>query len=138
MRLTASLTVAGVVAAALAAVAAPGAAAAAPLDPFGPEGLDLHRAWTITQGAPSSVIGYVEGGVNWHLGNSRRLAEASYLNVRELPRPRPDGVEAASHDVTGDGVDHRRRLRRRPAGPRRQRQRLHGPGGPHRRLPRRP
>jgi hypothetical protein len=104
VRLTAPMTVMGLLAGGVVALAAPGAAAAAPLDPRGPEGLDLHRAWTITQGAPSSVIGYVEGGVNWHLPNSRRIAERSFLNVRELPRPRPGGTAAAAYDVTGDGA----------------------------------
>jgi hypothetical protein len=103
VRLTAPMTVVGLLVGTLTALAAPEAAAAS-LDPRGPEGLDLHRAWTITQGAPSSVIGYVEGGVNWHLPNSRRIAEHSFVNVRELPLPRPGGTQAARYDADGDGA----------------------------------
>jgi hypothetical protein len=69
--------------------AAPDAAAATTIDPRGPEGLDLTRAFTLTEGAPTSVIGYVEGGVNWHDDSAARLAPRTAVNWRETPVPCP-------------------------------------------------
>ena len=92
------------------AVQAVAAEPAADLDRNGPAGLDLTRAWTLTRGAPTSVIGYVEGGINWHLPSAQHLSDHSYLNWRELPVPcatacpRVDPGNLQDVDTNHDGV----------------------------------
>ena len=88
-RIPVALTTVALLVAALVAPAGVGsqARAATTIDPDGPGGLDLTRAFTLTQGAPSSVIGYVEGGINWHTSSSARLADKVAINWREVPEP---------------------------------------------------
>src|SRR5213078_2169366 len=53
------------------------------------------------------VIAYIEGGINWHHGDARELADKVYLNRGELPPPLCDRSPCAnpgSYDANGDGV----------------------------------
>ena len=79
---------------------------------------------------PSTVIAYIEGGINWHNGDAAELRNRVYLNAGELPPPTtPDGAARPE----------RRRLRRLAghADPGRQQQRRRRSRGHHRPLLRR-
>jgi hypothetical protein len=51
-------------------------------------------------------VAYVEAGVNWHDATARQeLADRTYLNTGELPKPeKADGSACTSYDCNGDGV----------------------------------
>ncbi|SOD70338.1 hypothetical protein SAMN05892883_0057 [Jatrophihabitans sp. GAS493] len=80
--LVAALTVTGT-----AVLAGTGAAAAAALDPLGPQGMNLTQAFTVTKGSASTVIAYVEGGINWQLPEASGLVDHIYINALETPVP---------------------------------------------------
>jgi hypothetical protein len=62
-------------------------------DPENAAGMSVDTAWKdFTTGDPSTVIAYVEGGINWHNGDAAELRNRVYLNPKELPTPSdPDG-----------------------------------------------
>jgi hypothetical protein len=100
---------AGVAATLLAAALAgpaPAANAAPTLDPNGPQGMDLTGAFTLSQGAPSSVIAYVEGGINWHGSDVATLAAHGYVNWHEVPVPCPPGGAACVTRFSADPADY--------------------------------
>ena len=77
-------------------------------DPENAAGMSVDRAWRdYTTGDPSTVIAYVEGGINWHNGDAQELRNRVYLNPRELPDPtNPDGQPGLNADdyAVYDGV----------------------------------
>jgi hypothetical protein len=82
-------------------------------DPEGAAGMSVDTAWKdFTTGDPSTVIAYVEGGINWHNGDANELRDRVYLNAGELPPPTTpvdDGVLNAddysdTNDYNGNGV----------------------------------
>src|SRR5438128_4063707 len=81
------------------------------MDPESASGMSVSTAWrdfgTRAIGAPDVVIVYVEGGINWHHGDARELADKVFLNRGELPPPLCDRSPCAnpgSYDANGDGV----------------------------------
>ena len=51
---------------------------------LGPTGMNVDQAFsTYTEGDPNVLIAYVEGGINWHLGEAASLADRG---LRELAR----------------------------------------------------
>lgn len=85
-------------------------------DPENASGMSVDKAWQhYGTGSPSTVIAYVEAGINWHAGDVADLADKVYLNPGELPKPPhppANGVLVASdykddpkvHDANGNGV----------------------------------
>ncbi|GAA3192234.1 S8 family serine peptidase [Actinocorallia longicatena] len=70
-------------------------------DPENASGMSVDTAWRdYTTGSPDVVIAYVEGGVNWHNGDTAELADKVFLNTGELPKPQ--GSDA--YDKDGDGA----------------------------------
>ncbi len=70
----------------------------------GPSGMNLTAAWQhFTTGSPGIVIAYVEGGINWHLGEARQLVNHIYVNFHELPIPCV-GTTLATATMTVNGV----------------------------------
>ncbi len=69
-------------------------------DPEGAAGMSVDSAWRdYTAGDPSTVIAYVEGGINWHAGDAQKLRNRVYLNPKELPDPtNPDGQPGLNAD----------------------------------------
>jgi hypothetical protein len=63
-------------------------------------GMSVDTAWKdFTTGDPSTVIAYVEGGINWHNGDAAELRNRVYLNAKELPTPSdPDGQPGLNAD----------------------------------------
>ncbi|MCL4448259.1 MAG: hypothetical protein M1483_05650 [Actinobacteria bacterium] len=61
----------------------------APLNPrWGPGGMNLTAAWSrFTTGSSHILIAYIEGGINWHLGEAKSLVNNIYVNWHELPVP---------------------------------------------------
>jgi Subtilase family len=55
-------------------------------DPEGAAGMSVNRAWA-NYGMGHVIVAYMEGGVNWKLGDSNDLREQAYLNTGELPYP---------------------------------------------------
>lgn len=81
-------------------------------DPEGASGMSVDLAWRdFTTGRSDTVIAYIEGGINWHAGDTAELANKVFINRRELPPPcaivpctnRPVANPAA-YDVNVDGV----------------------------------
>ncbi len=77
-------------------------------DTVRPEELDLgsgvwaDRAWRTTPGRFDVTIAVTDGGLEWHKSDFRT---SIFLNVGELPVPWiDDDVEAASHDMDGNGL----------------------------------
>ena len=77
-------------------------------DPENAAGMSVDTAWKdFTTGDPSTVIAYVEGGINWHNGDAAELRNRVYLNPKELPTPSdPDGQPGLNADdfAVYDGV----------------------------------
>ncbi|MBO2448939.1 VCBS repeat-containing protein [Actinomadura barringtoniae] len=70
-------------------------------DPENASGMSVDTAWRdYTTGSPDVTIAYVEGGINWHNGDTAELADKVYLNTGELPKPQG----SPSYDRDGDGV----------------------------------
>src|SRR5258708_3661323 len=69
-------------------------------DPENASGMSVDKAWNYTKGSPNTIVAYVEGGINWHDGDARELADKVYLNTAELPLPWGCKV----YDCNGDGV----------------------------------
>ncbi|MEO5876155.1 MAG: hypothetical protein ABIS86_13300, partial [Streptosporangiaceae bacterium] len=52
-------------------------------DPENASGMSVDKAWRdFTTGSPDVVIAYVEGGINWHNGDTAELADKVFLNTR--------------------------------------------------------
>ena len=81
-------------------------------DPEGASGMSVDAAWhRYTTGDPHTVIAYVEGGINWHLGDIADLVNKVHLNIGELPVPctglpcvTRHSANEADYDVDHDGV----------------------------------
>ena len=87
-------------------------------DPESAAGMSVDTAWRdYTAGDPSTVIAYVEGGINWHNHDAEELRNRVYLNAGELPAPTNEdsqpGLDAgdyetfggtATQDANGNGV----------------------------------
>jgi hypothetical protein len=82
-------------------------------DPEGSAGMFVDRAWRdFTTGNPQTTIAYIEGGINWHAGDVRELANKIFLNAGELPPPTTpvnDGVLSVKDyadipDSNGNGL----------------------------------
>ncbi len=69
-------------------------------DPENAAGMSVDSAWRdFTTGDPSTVIAYVEGGINWHNGDAAELRNRVYLNPKELPTPsNPDSQPGLNAD----------------------------------------
>lgn len=64
----------------------PSACAPAAEQPGGAAGMSVDKAWReTTAGRPDVTIAYIEGGINWHLPQSRDIVNQVYLNAGELP-----------------------------------------------------
>ena len=51
-------------------------------------GMNLDAAWSnYTTGDPNVTVAYVEGGINWHLGDAASLASVVSVNWRAVPVP---------------------------------------------------
>src|SRR5437867_1805179 len=81
------------------------------MDPENASGMSISTAWqdfgSLAIGGPAVVIAYIEGGINWHHGDARELADKVYLNRGELPPPLCDRSPCAnpgSYDANGEGV----------------------------------
>jgi len=83
--------------------------------------MDLERVWKhYTTGDRHIVLSYIEGGINWHLGEAEGLVGSIYVNWRETPVPcpvkaAPPGAQPGScrtrydnryseYDINHDGV----------------------------------
>jgi Subtilase family len=87
-------------------------------DAEGAAGMSVDIAWRdFTTGDPSTVIAYVEGGINWRNGDAAELRNRVYVNGGELPAPsNPDSqpglnaddfaihVGTPTGDANGNGV----------------------------------
>src|SRR5438445_8278398 len=57
-------------------------------DPEGAAGMSVDKTWsTFTKGRDDVLVAYMEGGINWRIGESCELRLRSYLNRGELPYP---------------------------------------------------
>jgi hypothetical protein len=76
-------------------------------DPENASGMSVDKAWAqFSAGRPDVKMAYVEAGINWHDPTARKeLADRSYINTGELPKPEhADGSTCSSYDCNGDGV----------------------------------
>lgn len=81
--------------------------APAAVDDTGSAGMRVNQAWKdYGYGSDRVLVAYMEGGINWRRADTApELRKRSWLNTRELPRPRrADGTTAASYDLDGNGV----------------------------------
>ena len=81
--------------------------APAATDPEGASGMSVDRVWNelATRGRDDVIVAYMEGGVNWRLGDSPELRLRAHLNTGELPLPEDaNGVTHGTYDLNGDGV----------------------------------
>lgn len=70
----------------------------------GQVGAAVDLAWTIDRGRPDVVIAVLDSGIQWRNAEAMRdLADATYLNRRELPTPSPAGAGDDPYDANGDG-----------------------------------
>jgi hypothetical protein len=77
------------------------------VDATGSAGMRVNQAWKdFGYGEDSVLVAYMEGGINWERADTApELRKRSWLNTRELPKPRrADGTTATSYDLNGDGV----------------------------------
>ena len=56
-------------------------------DPEAASGMSVDRAWRDYTTGAGATIAYIEGGINWHAGDVRELANRVFLNAGELPPP---------------------------------------------------
>ncbi len=92
-----AITGAGLGPATAGASPAPGAHHAAPktavVTADGPLGMNLTNALTAYNALPGAstnqgvTVAYIEGGINWHLGDAATLANSVYVNWHALPVP---------------------------------------------------
>ena len=75
-------------------------------DPEGASGMSVNRAWQAHgMGSDDVLVAYMEGGVNWRIGQSRELRLRAHLNTGELPYPQDaSGQDHGTYDLNGDGV----------------------------------
>jgi hypothetical protein len=65
-------------------------------------GMNLQAAWSnYTTGSPGVTIAYVEGGINWHLGDASTLASAVTVNWHATPVPCNGATVATATMVFG-------------------------------------
>ena len=87
---------------ALTAVPTPVGATPVQVQADGPTGMNLDAAWTdYTTGDPNVTIAYVEGGINWHLGDAATLADAVTVNWHAVPVPCSGATVATATMVVG-------------------------------------
>jgi hypothetical protein len=73
-------------------------------DAEGAAGMSVNRAWAAF-GMGHVTVAYMEGGVNWKLGDSNDLRNQAYLNTGELPYPQDATAKThGTYDLNGDGV----------------------------------
>jgi len=103
--LAALALVIGVVPASVAlAMPAPAGVTPVQVNADGTTGMNLNAAWsTYTTGDPGVTIAYVEGGINWHLGDAATLAGAVAVNWHATPVP-CSGVTVATATMVVGGV----------------------------------
>ena len=66
--------------------------------------MSVNRAWA-AYGMGHVIVAYMEGGVNWKLGDSNDLRDQAYLNTGELPYPQDAaGQTHGTYDLNGDGI----------------------------------
>lgn len=83
-------------------VPAPAGAALTPVSAGGATGMNLDAAWVdYTTGDPSVTIAYVEGGINWHLGDAATVAGAVSVNWHATPVPCSGPTVATATMVIG-------------------------------------
>ncbi|MHB8339733.1 MAG: S8/S53 family peptidase [Mycobacteriales bacterium] len=80
----------------------PGSSGSGQVNANGPSGMDLNAAFAQTQGSAHTLIAYVEGGINWHLGEASQLVNNIYVNWRQLPIP-CSGATIATASMIVDG-----------------------------------
>ena len=82
-------------------------------DPEGAAGMSVDKTWsTFTKGRDDVLVAYMEGGINWRIGESCELRLRSYLNRGELPYPENAqgktkvdlGFGGDPYDLNNDGV----------------------------------
>ena len=93
---------------------------AAPLatDPEGAAGMSVDRAWKdYSTGRADTLIAYIEGGINWHSGSIRELADKIFINTKELPADVQANLKDYNHDgwISAPDVDAAGRAAGRPA-----------------------
>jgi hypothetical protein len=64
-----------------------GRATAGSIDPYGPSGMNVYAAQSLTTGDPNVIVAYVEGGINWYGNDASTLAPSVYVNWQETPVP---------------------------------------------------
>ena len=73
----------------------------------GPSGMDLTNALAAYDALPGAsttqgvTVAYIEGGINWHLGDAATLANAVYVNWHALPVPCSGSTVATATMVVG-------------------------------------
>lgn len=73
-----------------------------PVSADGATGMNLDAAWAdYTTGDPNVTIAYVEGGINWHLGDAATLAGAGSVNWHDTPVPCAGSSVATATMVIG-------------------------------------
>jgi hypothetical protein len=66
--------------------------------------MSVNRAWA-NYGMGHVIVAYMEGGVNWKLGDSNDLRDRAYLNTGELPYPEDaEGHTHGTYDLNSDGA----------------------------------
>jgi len=88
---------------AVTAIAPPTAGATGtPVNADDATGMNLDAAWAnYTTGDPNVTIAYVEGGINWHLGDAATLAGAVAINWHATPVPCTGTTVATATMVVG-------------------------------------
>ncbi|MGH7815420.1 MAG: S8 family serine peptidase [Candidatus Binataceae bacterium] len=87
------------------------------VDPENAAGMSENKAWqAYGMGRGDVTVTYIEGGINWRIGEARDLRRKVYLNCGELPAPENAGGSTVagsspgclepdkSYDLDGDGV----------------------------------
>jgi len=57
-------------------------------EPLGACGMNFEEGFShYTTGNAHEIVAYIEGGINWHLPQSKELVNSIYVNWHELPVP---------------------------------------------------
>jgi len=83
--------------------------ASAASDPEGASGMSVSALWNRSpnpnRGRDDVLVAYMEGGVNWRIGQSCELKDRAWLNTANLPYPEDSmGHDHGTYDLNGDGV----------------------------------